>query len=162
MIKELIQLEEILSHPITNLTEDQESASYSGCDFQLGGQNIKFRKAKITPKKIGLFVTLWQRNSQGQTMPFTANDNIDYCIIVAEQAPYNGFFIFPKQVLIDRQILSTARKEGKRGFRVYPDWSITENKQATSSKNWQGQYFIDLRIPAQEIKKKLIAILQIS
>ncbi|MCS4227495.1 MepB family protein [Sphingobacterium sp. BIGb0165] len=162
MIKELKQLGEILSKNITNLTEDKECAGYFGFNFQLDERNIKFRKAKITPTKVGQFVTLWKRDGQGQTTAFTADDAIDYYIIATEQEPHTGFFVFPKQVLIDRQILTTVRKEGKRGFRVYPDWSITQNKQATQSKKWQGQYFIDLRIPTQEIKKKLIAILQIS
>ncbi|WP_454881613.1 MepB family protein [Sphingobacterium detergens] len=162
MIKELKQLGEILSKTITNLTEDEECAGYFGFNFQLDERNIKFRKAKITPTKVGQFVTLWKRDAQGQTTAFTADDAIDYYIIATEQQQNAGLFVFPKQVLIDRQILTTAQKEGKRGFRVYPDWSITQNKQATHSKNWQGQYFIDLRDPIQEIKEKLIAILQIS
>ncbi|MGE8378905.1 MAG: MepB family protein [Sphingobacterium sp.] len=162
MIKELKQLGEILSKSITNLTDDLECAGYFGFNFQLDERNIKFRKAKITPIKVGQFVTLWKRDARGQTTAFTADDAIDYYIIAAEQEPHAGFFVFPKQVLIDRQILTTAQKEGKRGFRVYPDWSITESKQAAQSKSWQGQYFIDLRIPSQEIKEKLTTILQIS
>lgn len=162
MIKELKQLEAILSKSITNLTEDEECTSYFGFNFQLDRLNIKFRKAKTTPTKVGQFVTLWKRDSQGQTTAYTANDLIDYCMVATQQPPHAGFFVFPKQVLIDRQILTTAKKEGKRGFRVYPDWSITENKQATQSKSWQGQYFIDLTAAPQDVKEKLTAILQLS
>lgn len=50
-MKELKQLEEILSISVTNLTKDQECASYFGFIFQLGDRNIKFRKTKVTPKK---------------------------------------------------------------------------------------------------------------
>lgn len=161
MMKELKLLEEILSIDVTNLTKDQECASYFGFTFQLGDRNIKFRKAKVTPKKTGQFVTFWKRNSQGQTIPFSIDDKVDYYFIAAEDERHLGFFIFPKQTLIDKQILTTARKEGKRGFRVYPSWSITENKQATQSKNWQTQYFIDCTVPYLGVKEKLTSILQL-
>ena len=46
-------------------------------------------------------------------------------------------------ILIKNQILSTNLKDGKRGFRVYPNWDIPQNKQATKTQNWQSQFFID-------------------
>lgn len=162
MIKELKQLETILSQPITNLTEDQENASYFGFNFQLGKKNIKFRKSRITPKKTGQFVTFWKRDAKGKSIPFTENDSMDCYFIATALEQHSGLFVFPKQTLIDRQILTTAYGEGKRGFRVYPPWSLTENKQATQSKSWQQQYFIDLSAPYPAIKQKLTNILQLS
>ena len=106
---------------------------------------FKFRKAKITPKKVGQFVTLWKRNADKQTEPFDENDLVDYYIIATEDDSKLGFYIFSKSVLIEKNILSTQNKEGKRGFRVYPDWVKPENKQAEKTQNWQQNYFIEIR-----------------
>jgi hypothetical protein len=128
---------------IKNIVEDKECAEYCGLHFQIGELHVKFRRAKITPKKIGQFVTLWKRNAQGETEPFHAHDNYDFYIIATESEDRFGFFLFPKAVLAEKQIL-TASKEGKRGFRVYPDWSVPENKQAIRTQEWQAAFFIDL------------------
>lgn len=128
---------------ITNISEDMECEAYCGYNAQIGKLNIKFRQAKITPKKIGQFVTLWKRNSLGQTEPFHASDNFDFYIIATETASRFGVFLFPGSVLCDKHIL-TAKVEGKRGFRVYADWDMPENSQATRTKEWQTAFFIDL------------------
>lgn len=58
-----------------------------------------------------------------------------------------GFFLFTKDILIKNQILTTDYKEGKRGFRVYPNWDVPQNKQATKTQNWQNRFFIDFSDP---------------
>lgn len=146
---------------MTNITQDQECEEYSGFNFQINQINLKFRKAKITPKKVGQFVTLWRRNSEKQTEPFNETDNFDFYIIVVEQEKRFGFFIFPKNVLIERQILTSNQKEGKRGFRVYPNWTKTENKQAEKTQVWQTNYFINLTNNEQKNIEKLNAIINV-
>lgn len=131
---------------LTSICKDLECEEYAGYNAQIGKLNIKFRKAKTTPKKIGQFVTLWKRNGQGQTEPFHASDNFDFYIIATETATRFGIFLFPRHVLCDKHILS-AQVAGKRGFRVYPDWDIPENSQATRTKEWQSTFFIDLTHP---------------
>lgn len=158
----LNRLESVLSLDCSQLTEDQAGAAYFGFDFQLDNQRFKFRKAKVTPKKIGLFVALWKRGNDGQTIPFTADDHFDYYLISVEQEQHNGLFVFPKQTLIENCILTAGCQVGKRGFRLYPDWSIPTNKQATKSKEWQHTYFVDFMGPYEEAKNKLNHILQIS
>lgn len=123
--------------------------------------NLKFRKAKITPKKVGQFVTLWRRNANKQTEPFNETDNFDFYIITVDEEGKFGFFIFPKSVLIERQILTTSQKEGKRGFRVYPDWTKTENKQAEETQIWQTKYFINLATNKQKNIEKLREIIKL-
>lgn len=148
MVESLKRIENTIlknnNQEIKNLTIDQECEEYFGADFQVNELNVKFRKAKITPKKIGQFVTLWKRNFKKQTEPFNVNDNFDFYIIVTEQENNFGFFLFPKQILSEKQILTNYETEGKRGFRVYPDWVKTDNKQAEKTKSWQTKYFIDL------------------
>lgn len=129
---------------ISELTSDAECEEYEGYNFRLENKNVKYRKAKITPKKIGQFVTLWKRNMAGQTEPFDVEDDFDFYIIAVEKDERFGIFVFPKWVLGERQILSTSTKEGKRGFRLYAEWDKPENKQAVKTKAWQCLYFIEL------------------
>ena len=135
---------EVLGSEISNISNDEGTGQYCGCNFQLGSRNIKYRKANITPKKIGQFVALWKRNSAGKTEPYCLDDDVDFYIIEAKQGQNHGLFIFPKRVLAEKQILSLSEKEGKRGFRVYPPWDIPNNKQAINTKSWQVGYFYDL------------------
>ncbi|MEG0698217.1 MepB family protein [Algoriella sp.] len=149
MIKIIQQFEEIVLKPlqlsISNLGKDLECDEYSGYNFESNQVLFKFRNAKITPKKVGQFVTLWKRNADKQTEPFDENDLVDYYIIATEDDSKLGFYIFSKSILIEKNILSTQNKEGKRGFRVYPDWVKPENKQAEKTQNWQQNYFIEIR-----------------
>jgi len=146
MINELQKTEALLFNQIplkiSNIIEEKEAKEYYGFDFQSDKLHLKFRKAKITPKKIGQFVTLWKRNAQNITEPFQESDAFDFCIIAVEENEKYGFFLFPKSELIKRNILTTS-KTGKRGFRVYPSWTKTENKQAEKTQSWQTKYFID-------------------
>ncbi|MBN8860414.1 MAG: MepB family protein [Sphingobacteriales bacterium] len=128
---------------ISDILSDPECEEYSGCSFQLNKRNIKFRKAKITPKKTGQFVTLWKRNNKKQTEPYSLDDDFDFYMIATEQQQRFGFFLFPKYILGEKQILATNNREGKRGFRVYAGWDSVENKQAEKTKAWQAGYFID-------------------
>ena len=163
MIKELNKIESLFiknyGQKITNLTIENECDEYFGFNFQIEKLNFKFRKSKITPKKVGQFVTLWKRNSEKQTEPFNENDNFDFFIFVSEQDEKFGFFIFSKKLLIEKNILSSRLKEGKRGFRLYPTWVKTESKQAVKTQSWQTEYFIDLTSNEQKNIEKLKSIL---
>lgn len=129
---------------ITNLVLEPESQEYTAQDFELKNCKFKYRTAKITPTKIGQFVTLWQRTSTGIIAPFEIRDHIDFYIIATRKDHNLGIFIFPKMILFQKGILSGNGKEGKRGFRVYPDWDITENKQAQKTQGWQKLYFLQI------------------
>ena len=123
--------------------QEPESSAYSACRFSLGHQLVVFRSAKLTPKKAGLFVTLWKRDMAGITIPFDENDAADLVMIFAKGINQMGAFIFPKAVLIEKKIFSTQTVEGKRGFRVYPPWDSTTSKQAKQTQEWQGNYFME-------------------
>ena len=127
---------------LTELHEDPEAKEYCGYNFQIQNRKFKYRKAKLTPKKVGFFVTLWRRNQNQQTEPFHESDDFDFYIIHTQDHDRSGYFIFPKSELIRQNILSTDSKEGKRGFRVYPPWSSTQNKQAQKTQSWQTHFFI--------------------
>lgn len=121
-----------------------ESVEYDAYYFKLNNLHVRFRKAKITPTKVGQFVTLWKRIESGVIAPFENTDSIDLVIINVIDGNQFGQFIFPKSVLCEQGILTVNNKEGKRGFRVYPPWDKTTNKQAIKTQNWQLNYFLDL------------------
>lgn len=130
---------------LTQLETEIESQAYCAHHFSLNGFNIKFRKAKITPTKTGQFVTLWKRDKNATTCPFDSNDPYDFYMIAVQRTDNLGLFIFPKHVLMQQHVLSDQAngKNGKRGFRVYPPWDLTTNKQAQKTQLWQKAYFLD-------------------
>ncbi len=129
---------------ISNFKLEPESKAYDACRFELNGQSIISRSAKVTPKKVGQFVTFWKRNENGQIEPFNETDRIDFYTINVRTESKFGQFAFPKSVLIKEGIISTKKKEGKRGFRVYPNWDIAKNKQAERTQKWQLKYFYEI------------------
>jgi len=129
---------------ISEFTVETESKEYDACQFELNGMNILSRNAKITPKKVGQFVTFWKRNGNGLIEPFTENDRIDFFTVNLRSENKFGQFVFPKSVLIKKGILSTEKKEGKRAFRVYPNWDTVKSKQAEQTQKWQLNYFYQI------------------
>lgn len=149
MIQEIKILQNTIFSPlhlnILQIQPDSECEEYLGYNFQAGQFHIKFRKAKITPKKTGQFVTLWKRNPETQeTEPFDSEDHFDFCIILTELNAQLGLFLFPKNILCEKHIVTTSSKLGKRGFRIYPDWDIPANKQAEKTQDWQTLFFINI------------------
>ncbi|MHA7109604.1 MepB family protein [Sunxiuqinia elliptica] len=126
---------------ISNLSYEQEGKAYEACQFRLNKLKIICRTAKITPKKAGQFVTCWKRNDAGITEPFAENDQFDFLVINVSKENSIGQFVFPKSILKSQGILSTDKKDGKRGFRVYPAWDKTTSKQAEKTQSWQLNYF---------------------
>ena len=145
--KELILIQEILfkncNFEITQPILEAESSEYGACTFTLNDFNILFRNAKITPTKTGQFVTLWKRINKGPIQPFDSTDPIDLFAISVRKDNYFGLFIFPKSVLIAKEIVSD-KKEGKRAIRVYPPWDETTNKQAQKTQKWQLDFFFEI------------------
>ena len=129
---------------ISNFKTETESKEYNACRFELNKLNVLSRNAKITPKKVGQFVTFWKRNENGPIEPFDENDQIDFYAVNVRTENEFGQFVFPKSVLIKKGIISTEKKEGKRAFRVYPNWDIVTSKQAERTQKWQLNYFYQI------------------
>ncbi|MFK7750033.1 MAG: MepB family protein [Kordia sp.] len=127
---------------LSNFRLEAESSAYEACSFQLETSHIICRTAKITPKKVGQFVTIWKRNSEGITAPFHETDAFDFIVINVEKEQQLGQFVFPKSVLIQKRIVATELKDGKRGIRVYPAWDKPKSIQAIKTQKWQLQYFV--------------------
>ena len=126
---------------LTDFALEAESKEYAASRFKLNGRQALGRTAKITPRKNGQFVCFWKRNAEGSIAPFHQNDGIDFYVVNVRKHNRLGQFVFPRSVLIEKGIISTNDKEGKRAFRVYPLWESPTSKQAERSQAWQLHYF---------------------
>ena len=148
---DLVLAQELLYQPnqwyIKNLFQESESKTYSACDFDLNHWHVKFRVAKITPTKIGQFVTLWQRKQiGGPIVPYDLADQIDLFVVSVRSGNQLGQFIFPKTVLHEHGVVSKNGKGGKLAIRVYPPWDIVTSKQAQKTQAWQLKYFFEIAL----------------
>ncbi|MFF4317754.1 MepB family protein [Streptomyces sp. NPDC001568] len=131
------------SQPIT----EPEGTEYAAHAFTLDGLAVRFRVARTTPTKVGQFVTVWQRSLEGPIRPFDADDGVDLFVISSREGARFGQFVFPREVLCERGVMSRNGAGGKRGFRVYPPWVTTANRQAGNTRSWQVDHFLDLGEP---------------
>lgn len=129
---------------IDHFAAEAESKKYAAAEFKMNDLNIKFRVAKITPTKVGQFVTLWKRIGKGPIQPFDMADPFDLFVISVRTADDFGQFVFPKTVLHEKGIISKDGKGGKLAIRVYPPWYVADNKQAISTQKWQLLYFFKI------------------
>ncbi|WP_339286190.1 MepB family protein [Paenibacillus sp. FSL R5-0486] len=124
--------------------EEAQNAEYGAYVFTINALSIRFRVAKTTPTKIGQFVTLWQRSEDGTTQPYDGSDPADVYVISTRAGSHFGQFVFPRHVLLQRDIISDQGKGGKRAIRVYPPWDKPTSKQALKTQQWQLEYFLEV------------------
>ncbi len=127
-----------------NLAKEEESEEYGACVFEMNNKRIKFRTGKITPTKVGQFVTLWKRIGNGVIQPHDLADPVDFFVISVRNTEHFGQFVFPKMILLKKGILSKGGKGGKRAMRIYPPWDIANNQQAKNTQEWQLMYFFEI------------------
>ncbi len=132
----------------TNIIQEKESTEYGACTFEINNRHIAFRVAKITPTKVGQFVTLWKRLDTGIIAPYDTADPVDLVIISVRKEDRLGQFVFPKTVLHKKDIFSHKGTGGKRALRVYPPWDIANSNQAKDTQAWQLHYFFEITITA--------------
>jgi hypothetical protein len=153
---ELLSIKELVydncNYEFSNLVIDSESAEYQASSFQLNSIEFIHRFSKITPTKIGQFVTIWKRNHKGITAPFDVSDNFDFIVITSKSDENLGQFVFPKAVLLEKGIISSNNNSGKRGIRVYPPWDVPTSKQAEKTQLWQTKYFYSINKDAFDIE----------
>ena len=140
------------------ITVEKESKEYGACTFTINDKNIVFRVAKITPTKIGQFLTLWKRIDNSPIMPFDITDPIDLFVVNVRKDGLLGQFVFPKNVLVEKGFVSINGIGGKRAMRVYPPWEATESVQAKKTQAWQLMYFLEIQPTVEHDKiKKLFS-----
>lgn len=104
------------------------------------------RLAKRTPKKEGYFTAFWKKDQNNNNVPYTNEDLGDELVIVVIDSYNSGLFIIPKEVAVNKKILSTRDSKGKMAMRFYPPWCTNLNKTAQSTQKWQLEYFRSYKI----------------
>jgi hypothetical protein len=79
---------------------NDEGLEYGATSFKLDDLNLIFRSAKITPLKIGHFVTIWKRIGKNPIQPYDATDPIDLIVISTQNNERFGHFVFPISILM--------------------------------------------------------------
>ena len=124
---------------------EKESGEYGACRLVLAGRVVVFRVAKITPKKIGQFVTLWKRPGPSKAIvPLDSDDGVDMVVVSVANADHRGQFVFDRQTLLEYGVMSRQGQGGKRAIRVYPPWSKPAAKDALKAQQWQLRSFVSL------------------
>lgn len=100
---DLLATQELVYNPCnldcSDLIHEPHNADYGAYIFNLNALSIRFRVAKITPTKIGQFVTLWERIEDGPIQPYDISDPADLFVISTRTENHFGQFVFPKAVL---------------------------------------------------------------
>lgn len=143
LIKAKEQIYDPMGFAVIDVVKSSESVEYDAHTFLLNEKRVIFRMAKITPTKIGQFVTFWKRIN-GVTAPYDAADNFDLFVVSVSNKDRIGQFVFSKEVLIKHGIVSVNQIGGKRAIRVYPAWDTPDNKQVKRTQIWQLNYFFEV------------------
>ena len=128
-----------LAEPVAVTPEAQNSDYESGL-AQIDGETWHIRTARNTPTKPGAFVAFWRRGIDGTTIPFSDEDTAAGLLVFVEQQGRRRVFRFAGAHLAELGITS-GRRPGKRGFRVYPSWCKDLNTQATAAQRAQSPAF---------------------
>lgn len=126
-----------------NFLPDSNGQKYGGGSFEINNRYCKFRVGKITPKKIGQFVTLWKR-PETRIVPYDMKDTIDFFVIHVRNSERLGQFVFPKSVLYEKGYIAHNGNGGKLALRVYPPWDKPNSLQAQKTQEWQCKFFFEI------------------
>ena len=121
---------------------EEENGSYESGIVLIGSEMWRLRTARVTPSKPGAFVALWTRNKAGETQPFGCDDQAHGLLLFVEEGDRFGVFRFSSAHLHNLGVTRSPAHSGKRGFRVYPSWSVGLNRQATQTQKAQSSAFL--------------------
>lgn len=138
----------ILNHvlgPFEIIKHEHWNSDYEAMIIQLkDSTRIRTRIAKSTPKKEGYFTVFLEKNDVNKNIPFSDTNSPELLAIIVCDSNRKGLFLFPKEIAIEKKIVSTNNAKGRMAMRVYPTWCLHLNKTATATQKWQINYFKDL------------------
>nr|WP_315117416.1 MepB family protein [uncultured Clostridium sp.] len=88
---------------IKNIHEEKQNPEYAGGIFQLNHRTIRFRMSKVTPNKVGQFVSFWEKDENMQNQAFSYELAPDLLVITCTTDNKLGQFIFPKKILLEKK-----------------------------------------------------------
>lgn len=118
------------------IPEEQQS-DYQAAVAEIDGQLWRIRTARITPTNSGGFVAIWHRDETGTTAPYKYEEELRGVMVYIEGASSFGIFRFTQQQLEHLGIYASASDPGKRGFRIYPSWTVGLSGQARKTQDSQ-------------------------
>lgn len=124
----------------TTVAPEAQNSDYESGLVQIGEETWHIRTSRNTPTKPGAFVAFWQRDTEGDTRPFSTDDPAAGLLVFVEEKNRRGMFRFTREHLSKLGITSGVRP-GKRGFRVYPAWCTGLNAQAVTTQRAQAPAF---------------------
>lgn len=145
MYKSKILLKYIFSEEsdVKDLTEEKYNQDYEALTFSFKEETYQSRLAKKTPTKAGYFVTCWTKDENNYNQPYSKEAFADYLMIIVIDEELSGYFLFSRELLVEKGILTTFEHKGKMAFRVYPKWCNQLNKTAGQTQKWQCKYFFE-------------------
>lgn len=145
MYKSKILLKYIFSEEpeVKDLTEEKYNQDYEALTFSFKEETYQSRLAKKTPTKAGYFVTCWTKDENNCNQSYSKEAFADYLMIIVIDEELSGYFLFPRELLVEKGILTTFEHKGKMAFRVYPKWCNQLNKTAGQTQKWQCKYFFE-------------------
>ena len=142
---------------VESIQEEKQNAEYGAGVFRLSSKTVRFRVAKITPTKIGQFVAFWEKDNNNKNRPFIFEEAPELLVVTTFKNNNEfGQFVFPKDILVKKNILRTTSTTGKMAIRVYPSWDTPTSKQALNTQKWQAPYFVDMSTHNQDSVDKLM------
>lgn len=165
--RQLAFINDIIYEPnnfaIVSFKEEAQNAEYAGYVFELSDEtrikSIRFRVAKITPTKIGQFVTFWEKDANKVNQPYFIDTTPELLVITTfRQDGGFGQFVFPKDILLKKNILKSQSNQGKMGMRVYPSWDKPVSKAAIHTQSWQLPYFFEINKAKPYPTQKILAL----
>lgn len=144
---------------VTSVQEEPQNAKYGAGIFKINSKTVRFRVANATPTKIGQFVAFWEKDQNNVNQPYDYETAPDLLVInTFENKNKLGQFIFPKDILLTKKILTSHSSKGKMGIRVYPSWDLPTSDQAKKTQKWQQKYFIDFNELDETTNQKIIEL----
>lgn len=145
MYKSKILLKYIFSEEldVKDLTEEKYNQDYEALTFSFKEETYQSRLAKKTPTKAGYFVACWTKDENNCNQSYSKEAFADYLMIIVIDEELSGYFLFPRELLVEKGILTTFEHKGKMAFRVYPKWCNQLNKTAGQTQKWQCKYFFE-------------------
>lgn len=92
-------------------------------------------------------------------MPYFIDTAPDLLVITAfSQDGRFGQFVFPKDILLKKNILKSQLTKGKMGMRVYSSWDRPVSKAAIYTQGWQLSYFFEINKVEPHPTQKILAL----
>ncbi|MBU7396629.1 MepB family protein, partial [Staphylococcus aureus] len=109
MYKSKILLKYIFSEEseVKDLTEEKYNQDYEALTFSFKEETYQSRLAKKTPTKAGYFVTCWTKDENNCNQPYSKEAFADYLMIIVIDEELSGYFLFPRELLVEKGILTT-------------------------------------------------------